>query len=149
MKAKICWVSILSGVLLLMFSAGAWADSRKDRSHRKHYKKNHHREIHHHYHWDAADRRHLKKQRQHHRIKRHRWAHDHQSRYRPRHGHYYRYRPWHRHDYQDHRPLKKYRHHKHRRPLYKYNDGNVSVRASASDHGWSIRISSRDRKRVR
>jgi hypothetical protein len=45
--------------------------------------------------------------------------------------------------------VKKYRYHKHHRPIYKHKNGNVSVRASASDHGWSIKISSRDRKRIR
>jgi hypothetical protein len=45
--------------------------------------------------------------------------------------------------------VKKYRHHKHHRPFYKHTNGKVSVKASASEHGWSIRISGKDRKRVR
>jgi len=45
-----------------------------------------------------------------------------------------------------HQPVKKQRHHRQNRLIYKHSDGNVSLLASASDHGWSIRISSRDKK---
>ena len=149
MKLKLSIISTLAGILFLVSSIGAWADSRKHRHHRKQYRNRIHQEIHHHYHWDAADRHYWKKHRKRHRINHHHWVHDHGCRYRPHQHHYYRYRPWHQHYHHSHWHMKKHRHYKHSRPIYKHTDGKVSVIASASDHGWSIKISAKDKKRFR
>lgn len=121
MKAKIMLISMLTAVCIFVFSGATWADSNKGRHHKnpkqKHYKvSKHHRHV----------------------------IHDRNYRHKPYYKHHIKHRPYYKHPHYTHRPVKKQRHRRYRRPIYSHTDGNVSILASTSHHGWSIKISSRD-----
>ena len=155
MKIKIQLISVLTAASIFIFSSLAWADGPKYR-HRQNADKKAHKVVHHHRHWKKTDN---------HRKHRHHYRHRAPHRYRHRdHGFYHRsYRHWRcgkdhfynhkhyrRHRHGDHRPIKKYRHHDHHphRPIYRHTGGKVSVLASKSHHGWSIKISTKDKRHV-
>ncbi len=115
MKAKIMLISMLTAVCIFVFSGATWADGNKGRRHKNPIPK--HYTV-------SKHQRHV--------------IHDRNYRHKP----YYRHHNKHRH--YTHRPVKKHRHHRYRRPIYSHTDDNVSILASTSHHGWSIKISSRD-----
>jgi len=149
MKTKLMLISILTAACIFVFSGATWAESKKDRRNKKPQKK--------HYvvakstkpvvHWQnqrpQASRSQDVKHRYHKRLsqrgKYHRY-YNHKPDYRHFHKHGWYYKPHHK----SHRPIKKYHRNRHHRPIFSHTDDNVSILASTSRRGWSIKISSRD-----
>lgn len=154
MKMKIILISILTAACMFVFSGATWAESNKDRRN-KNSKQKHctvskrHKPDHHQNHWKKSGRYHAKKHRYHKRFhyrdKYHRpGSHNRNYRHKPyyrhldKHGRYYK--PHH----YIHRPVKKHRRNRHHRPIYSSTHGRVSILASTSHYGWSIKILSKD-----
>lgn len=137
MKTKIMLISILTAVSIFIFSGATWADGQKDRLHdnpgQKHgnVSKQSQRDYHQNR-WDKAKPYHDPKLRYRH--------------YAPRANHYrhhVRHRPYFYHHLTP-RPVKPYRYRNHHRPVYRHTDGSRSIRAAISQHGWLVKILSRD-----
>ena len=154
MKTKLMLISILTAASIFVFTGAALADGKKDQRNKNPRQKQHtvsrpHKPYHQQNPWKNKRRYHAKKhpdhRRYHRRDKYHRHGrHDrnyHHVPYYRHHGKHARY--FRLHHYRP-RPVKKYRSSKHRRQIYSHTDGNVSILASTSRRGWSIKISSKD-----
>ena len=136
MKTKLLTITVLTAVSIFFLSATTWADGRK-RRHLNHSEHKHLRGVKHH------NRHHQKIYwKTHHR-------HYHKKHYYGRHPSRrakYQRRVLHKYKFHHHarRPVITHRHHRHYRPIYRQKDDNVSILASASRHGWKIRISSKN-----
>jgi len=154
MKVKIVFISILTAACMFLISGAAWADGKKDRRHNNPKQKQdtvskHRKSDPQHNQWKNANRYHDKKHRYHkrsdHRAEHHRhWRHDRNYRHKPYYRHLDKHRRYYKPRHYMHRPIEKYRRHRHHRPIYSRTDGNVSILAATSHHGWSIKISSKD-----
>ena len=155
MKTKLMIISVLTAACIFVFSGATWAESKKERRHKnpkqKHYTVAKHPKpvVHQKNQWKQASRYQDKKHRSHKRFdqrgKYHHPGSDYRNyrlkpyyRHRDKHGRYYKPRHY------IHRPVKKYRRNSYHRPIYSNTNGNVSILASTSHHGWSIKISSKD-----
>ena len=137
MKAKIMLISMLTAVSIFIFSGATWADGRKDRRHanpgQKHGNVSKQRQpVYPQNHWNKANPYRNPKLLY--------------RPYAPRASHYrhhVRHRPYFNHRLAP-RPVKTYRYPSHHRPVYRHTDGGRSIRAATSQHGWSIKIFSKD-----
>jgi hypothetical protein len=155
MKTKLMLISILTAVCIFVFSGATWAESKKDRrnkdSKQKHYTVAKHAKP-------AAHRQNRRLQASRSQDVKHRYHKRFSTRgkyHHPvRHNRNYRHKPYYRHlakhsryyipRHYIQRPVKKYRHNRHHRPLYSNTRGHVAILAATSHHGWSIEISSKD-----
>ena len=116
MKTKIVLFSILTAACIFVFTSATWADGKKDRGHSNPKQKQYTVTQHH-----KPDYRH---------------------------NPYYRHHGKQRPDFKPRhfikRPVQKNRDPRLHRPIYSRTDGNVSILASTSHHGWLIKIFSRD-----
>ena len=155
MKTKLMLISILTAVCIFVFSGATWAQSKKDRRNRKPQTKHYtvtksakpvdHRPNH----WQPASRSEDVKHRYHKRFSRrdkyhHPGSHNRYYRYKPYYGHLGKHSRYYKPRHYIQRPVKKYRHNRHPRPIYSNRHGNVSILSATSHRGWSIKISSRD-----
>ena len=154
MKTKIMLISLLAAVCVFVFSGATWAGDNKDRRPKnpkqKHYNvTKHHKPVAHQNHWKKANQNHDEKHQYRHRApyrgryQRH-VIHHRNYRHKPYNRHHHQPKPYFKHHPYTHRPVKKHQRYLHRRPIYSHTDGNVSILASTSHHGWSINISSKD-----
>ena len=155
MKTKLMITSVLTAACIFGFSGATWAESKKDRRNKnpkqKHYTVAKHPTpvVHQQNQWLQASRYQDKKHRYHKRFHQRGKYHHPGS-----HNRIYRYKPYYRHldkhcryykpRHYIQRPVKKYRRNRHHRPIYSSTHGNVSILASTSRHGWSIKLSSKD-----
>jgi site-specific DNA-cytosine methylase len=154
MKTKLMIISVLTAASILVLSPATWADSKKDRRNKKprqtHYTvAKQPKAFHHQDHWKQKSRYRDKKHRYHKRL-------HHRDKYHRRAGHnrHYRHKPYYKHVhkhgwyYKPHhtiqRPVKKHYRKRHHRPIFSHTDGNVSILASTSRRGLSIKILARD-----
>ena len=154
MKTKLMIISVLTAACIFVFSGATWADSKKDRRSKNpkqtHYTvAKHPKPVHHQNQLQQASRSQDVKHRYHkrfsqggkyHRPGGHHRHYNHKPYYRHFHKHGCYYKPHHK----IHRPVKKYHRNRHHRPIFSHSDDNVSILASTSRRGWSIKISSRD-----
>jgi len=155
MKAKIMVISMLTAAAIFVFCGATWADGKKDR-HPKNPKLKHYnvsvqqKPVHHQPHWTKANPYHAKTHHYRHRAAHrakgnpHRIYNRRPFRHRLHDRHHYPYKRYYKHRPASHRPAQKYQPARHHRPIYSHTDGNVSILASTSHHGWSIKISSKD-----
>jgi hypothetical protein len=154
MKSKIVLISILTAACIFVFTGVTWADGKNDRRHKKPKQKQstvakQHKPAHQQNQWKKASRYHDKKP-QYHKRSHYRAKHQRHGglvrdyRYKPYYRHPDKRRPYYKPRYYIDRPVKKHRRYKHHRPIYSRTDGNVSILAATSHHGWSIKISSKN-----
>ena len=154
MKTKLMLISIMTAACIFVFTGAAWADGKKDRRNKnpkqKHYTvSKHHKPDIHQNHWKKESgyhgKRHPDHKRYHRRDKYHRHgSHDRKYQHKPYYRHHDKNARYFKSRHYRHRPVKKYRHNQHHRPIYSHTDGSVSILAATSDQGWSIKISSKD-----
>ena len=152
MKTKIFLFSMLASLSIFVFSTATWADGGKNRrtGYKKpsHYKASRHCNSNHHPgHWQRAKHNRAKKDHYCHRCY-HR-ANHHYHRIHHRHNPHYkdhsRYnRPYYKRHHEYRRPVIKLHRPQHCRPVYSHHNKKRSIVASASHHGWKIKIISRD-----
>lgn len=154
MKTKLMIISILTAACMVVFSTATWAESKKNRR-TKNPKQTHatvakHAKGFHHQNQGKQssryrDKNHPYQQRIQHRDRYHRpGSHHRYYRHKPNHRLFHKYGWYYKPQHKYHRPVKKYHRKGHHRPIFSRNDGNVSVLASTSRRGWSIKISGRD-----
>jgi hypothetical protein len=147
-------ISILTAACIFVFTGATWADGKKDRRNSNPKQKQYtvskyHKPDRHQNQWKKGNRYYAKK------TQSHKRSHQRTKHYRQQsHNRNYRHTPYYKHpdkhwrDYKCrhyiHQRIKKHQRHKHQRPVYSRTDGNVSILASTSHYGWSIKISSRD-----
>ena len=154
MKTKIVLISILTAACIFVFTGTTWAGGKKDRRHNNPKQKQYtvsksHQSGHQQNQWKKVNRYHDKQHQYHkrsdHRAKHHRHgSFGRNYRHRPYYRHHDKHRPYYKPRHYLHRPVKKHRRDRHHRPIYSRTDGNVSILASTSHHGWSIKISSKN-----
>ena len=149
MKTKLMIISILTAACIFVFSGATWAQSKKDRRsktpQKKHYVVVKHAKpvVHGKNQRQQASRYQDKKHRYHkqfHQRGKYHRHYNHKPDYRHFHKHGWYYKPHHR----IQRPIKKYHRNRHHRPIFSHTDDKVSILASTSRRGWSIKVSSRD-----
>ncbi|MCP4627229.1 MAG: hypothetical protein GY850_27515 [bacterium] len=154
MKTKIMLISMLASLCIFVFSNATWADGRKNR-HSANQKTEHQKvskhcsSDHRPAHWQKAKHTHVKKIYYRHRVH-HRFKHDNRGiqyrhhRQSPHYRYQYKHRPYYKKHHNDHQPAIKKRYQRHNRPVYSHHDSKMAILASASHHGWKIKIFSRD-----
>ena len=154
MKTKLMIISVLTAASIFVLSPATWAESKKDRRNKnpkkthysvaKHQKPNHQQNQ-----WKQANRNWDANRRYHKRFN----QRDHVRRS-DVHNHHYRHKPYYKHVqkhgwyYKPHhkiqRPVKKHYRERQHRPIFSHTDGKVSILASTSRRGLSIKILARD-----
>jgi hypothetical protein len=154
MKTKIMLISILTAASIFVFTGATWADGKKDRRNSNPKQKQYtvskyHKPDRHQNQWKKANRHYAKKNQSHKRSlqrAKHRRHESHNRNYRP--TPYYRHHDnqwrYYKSRHYIHRPVIKQQRPRHSRPIYSRTDGNVSILASTSHYGWSIKISTKD-----
>jgi len=136
MKSKLLKISMLTAVLIFVFTGASWADSRKNRHHynvqNKHYKAAKYRNPAHYNHgWNKHHRRHYRKNhnrhQQVHRARRHAYKHRHNY-----HGPVPRPHRYH------HKPVYKHHHYRHYEHDHSYNEFSIGVLIFEPGFGFSI-----------
>jgi hypothetical protein len=154
MKTKIVLFSILTAACILVFTSATWADGRKDRGHgnpkqKQYTTAQHHKQDYRQNQGKNTNRYQDRKPQPHkhsdHRAKYHRLgSHDRNYRHNSYYRHHGKQRPYFKPRHFIKRPVQKKRPPRLHRPIYSRTDGNVSILASTSNHGWLIKIFSRD-----
>jgi hypothetical protein len=154
MKTKIMLISIMTAACIFVFTGATWADGKKDRRNSNPKQKQYtvskyHKPDRHQNQWKKANQHYAKTNPYHKRSlqrAKHRRHESHNRNYRP--TPYYRHHNeqwrYYKSRHYIHRPVIKHQRPRHHRPIYSRTDGNVSILASTSHYGWSIKISTKD-----